>query len=111
MNPMRRRLCGAGALLAGLPRIALAARRTVTDSAGRKVAIPERVDRVFAAGPPASILLFALAPDTLVGWTTPFRPAERPFVPERYADLPVLGRLTGRGTPRISRRSSRRSPI
>ena len=26
-----------------------------------------------------------------------FAPAERPFVPERYADLPTLGRLTGRG--------------
>ncbi len=53
---------------------------------------------MFAAGPPASILLFALAPDAMIGWTTPFRPAERPFVPERYADLPTLGRLTGRGS-------------
>jgi iron complex transport system substrate-binding protein len=69
----------------------------VTDSAGRKVKVPERASRVFAAGPPASILLFALAPDAMIGWTTPFRPAERPFVPERYADLPALGRLTGRG--------------
>ena len=59
--------------------------------------IPANVSRVYAAGPPASILLFALAPDTLVGWTSAFRANERPFVPERYADLPVLGRLTGRG--------------
>lgn len=91
----RRFLAAAGALVAA-PGVS-AARRTVIDSAGRKVAVPERVTRVFAAGPPASILLFALAPDTLIGWTTPFRPAERPFVPERYADLPALGRLTGRG--------------
>jgi iron complex transport system substrate-binding protein len=31
--------------------------RTVTDSAGRKVDVPDRIERVFAAGPPASILL------------------------------------------------------
>jgi iron complex transport system substrate-binding protein len=71
--------------------------RTVTDSVGRRVQLPARVERVYAAGPPASILLFALAPERLLGWTSPFRPAERPFVPSRYADLPTLGRLTGRG--------------
>jgi iron complex transport system substrate-binding protein len=101
MNPLRRGLLG-GAALAALaaftPRAARAAPRTITDSAGRRVAVPERVTRVFPAGPPASILAFALAPDTLIGWTSAFRPAERPFVPERYADLPVLGRLTGRGS-------------
>ena len=73
------------------------ARRTVVDDAGRKVRVPERSARVFAAGPPASILVFAVAPDALLGWTTPFRPSERPFVAAKYADLPVTGRLTGRG--------------
>jgi iron complex transport system substrate-binding protein len=77
--------------------LAQAQTRTVTDSVGRRVTLPARVERVYAAGPPASILLFALAPDRLLGWTSPFRPAERPFVPARYADLPTLGRLTGRG--------------
>ena len=72
-------------------------RRTFTDSAGRQVQVPVRVERVYAAGPPASVLVFAVAPDKLIGWTSPFRAAERPFVPERYAALPALGRLTGRG--------------
>jgi iron complex transport system substrate-binding protein len=72
-------------------------KRAFIDSAGRQIAVPARVDRVYAAGPPASALLFALAPDKLLGWTSAVRPAERPFFPERYADLPVLGRLTGRG--------------
>jgi len=79
------------------PDLAWARARTVTDSVGRRVPLPARVERVYAAGPPASILLFALAPERLIGWTSPFRPAERPFVPERYAELPTLGRLTGRG--------------
>lgn len=90
--------------LAGLAAAALApaaaraqARREIVDSAGRKVALPAHVDRVYAAGPPASVLAFAVAPDKLIGWTSPFRDYERPFVAAKYADLPTLGRLTGRG--------------
>jgi iron complex transport system substrate-binding protein len=94
----RRRFLAALAIAAFAPRGTHAARaRRVTDDAGRVVTIPDRVERVYAAGPPASILVFALAPEKLLGWTTPFRPAERPFVPEKYAELPTLGRLTGRG--------------
>ena len=37
--------------------------RLVTDSAGRRVEIPQKISRVMAAGPPASILLFTLAPE------------------------------------------------
>ena len=59
--------------------------------------MPERVERIYAAGPPASIMVFAIAPDKLIGWTTAWREAERPFIARRYADLPTLGRLTGRG--------------
>jgi len=84
-------------LLLLLPAIAGAQTRVFTDSAGRHVTVPAQIGRVYAAGPPASVLVFALAPDKLIGWTGPFRAAERPFVPERYADLPTLGRLTGRG--------------
>ena len=73
------------------------ARRSFVDSAGRRIELPERVERIYAAGPPASILVFAIAPDKLIGWTTAWREAERPFIAKRYADLPTLGRLTGRG--------------
>ena len=34
----------------------------VTNSAGRRVDLPDRVERVFAAGPPASVLVYVLAP-------------------------------------------------
>ena len=56
-----------------------------------------KVDRVYAAGPPASVLVFAIAPDKLVGWTRAMRSNEAQFFDERYARLPELGRLTGRG--------------
>jgi iron complex transport system substrate-binding protein len=81
----------------GLAAPAIARAREVTDDAGRRVVLPPRVARVFAAGPPASIALFALAPETLLGWTSRWREAEKAFVDERWANLPVTGRLTGRG--------------
>ena len=71
--------------------------RTVTDSAGRKVDVPDKIEGVFAAGPPASILLYMLAPEKMTGWPDPPRAEERPFIAEKYRDLPALGRLTGRG--------------
>jgi iron complex transport system substrate-binding protein len=73
------------------------ASREFTDDAGRKVTLPDRVERVYASGPPASVLVFALAPETLIGWTRHFRDDEAPWIPKKYAELPELGRLTGRG--------------
>lgn len=71
--------------------------RVVTDSAGRQVTVPDTVTRVFAAGPPASVLLNVLAPETMIGWIRSPRPAEKPFLAASVRDLPELGRLTGRG--------------
>ena len=65
------------------------------DAAGRRVNLPARIDRVMAAGPGAAVLVFALAPDKLLGWTRPLTPAQRAFLPAKYAKLPVSGRLTG----------------
>jgi iron complex transport system substrate-binding protein len=72
-------------------------RRQVVDSTGRRVSVPARVERIYAAGPPASVIIFALAPDKLLGWTRAIRPAGAAFLPRQYAELPELGRLTGRG--------------
>ena len=70
---------------------------TLTDASGREIRPPAKVERVYAAGPPASLLVFAIAPEKLVGWTRAMRDNEAPFFPDRYARLPELGRLTGRG--------------
>ncbi|HTH97288.1 MAG TPA: iron ABC transporter substrate-binding protein [Stellaceae bacterium] len=75
----------------------LASARTITDSAGRSVTIPDKVARVFAAGPPASVLLYALAPQDMIGWVKAPSDAEKPFLLPAVRDLPELGRLTGRG--------------
>src|SRR5262245_51510737 len=88
-------------LLAGLstamlaPRLARAA--TVSDSAGRAVPIPERVARVFPAGPPAAILLYTLAPELLIGWPRANRPEECEYMLPEICARPEVGRITGRG--------------
>lgn len=84
--------------------------RPFTDSAGRTVDVPDRVSRVFPAGPPASIILYMLAPDRMQGWTRAPTLAEREFLPQRYADLPELGRLTGRGNTTSLEDVVKRSP-
>jgi iron complex transport system substrate-binding protein len=86
-------LLGAGALV----QPARAQARAIVDSAKRKVSVPERVSRVFVAGPPASVLVYALAPDTMVGWMRQPTAAEKEFLVASVHDLPETNRLTGRG--------------
>ena len=93
------RLALAALLALALP--AAAQTRSITDSAGRVVTLPDRVDTVFAAGAPAAILLYVLAPDRMLGWPRANRPDEREFLAQPYADLPELGTLTGRGARRM----------
>jgi iron complex transport system substrate-binding protein len=69
----------------------------IVDSTGHRVVLPDRVDRVMAAGPNAAVLLYVLAPERMVGWPSAPRPAEREFIMPAARDLPELGRLTGRG--------------
>lgn len=73
-----------------------AAARTVVDAVGRSVVVPDHVERVFAAGPPASATVYVVAPDRLLGWIRAPSEAARAFMPQRYAELPVVGRLTGK---------------
>lgn len=94
---MRRRdaLALLGASLVARP--ALAQSRTIVDSAGRKVTLPDRINRVFVAGPPASVLAYVLARDAMVGWIRTPSSAEKEFLAAPARDLPETGRLTGRG--------------
>ncbi|MBN2629451.1 MAG: iron ABC transporter substrate-binding protein [Rhodobacteraceae bacterium] len=71
--------------------------REIVDATGRTVTIPDTPTRVFAAGPPASVLLYALAPETMVGWVRAPRESDMPFLLPSTHDLPELGRLTGQG--------------
>src|SRR5262249_8075686 len=73
-----------------------AAAKPFIDTAGRRVDVPDDIRRVFPAGPPASVTLFTVAPEKMLGWTGAPGPEARPFLPAQYAELPEIGRLTGR---------------
>src|SRR5215831_11471362 len=45
-----------------------ASARSVVDATGRTVELPDRVERVMPAGPPAAVLVYTLAPERLIGW-------------------------------------------
>ena len=91
----RRRLLGGLSASIIVPRLAQAA--IVTDAAGRAVTIPEKVERIFPAGPPAAILLYTLAPELLLGWTRSPEPGQCAFLGPGACDKREVGRLTGRG--------------
>lgn len=67
-----------------------------TDSAGRIVHLPEKISRVVPAGPPADALIYALAPEMLVGIVEPWSGAQKNAVLEAARDLPAIPRLTGK---------------
>ena len=91
----RRRFLGGLSASVLVSRVAHAA--IVTDAAGRAVTIPEKVERIFPAGPPAAILLYTLAPELLLGWTRSLEPGQCAFLGPGACDKPEVGRLTGRG--------------
>jgi iron complex transport system substrate-binding protein len=90
-------LLGAGLLARPVWAQSGAQGRTIVDSANRRISLPDRVSRVFVAGPPASVLMYVLAPDMMVGWIRLPTPAEKEFLTAPAHDLPETGRLTGRG--------------
>src|SRR5271155_6071071 len=87
-------LAGLAATLAA-PRYGFAA--GVVDATGRKITVPDRVLRVYPAGPPAAVELYTLAPDLLVGWVEPIGQDAREFLLPEIAARPQVPRLTGRG--------------
>ena len=59
---------------------------------------PQRIQRVFAAGAPAGVLVAALAPEKLLGWPMQLGQPARQLLGPVPAALPFLGRLAGRGS-------------
>jgi len=76
------------ALLAGLGRAA-----AFVDSAGRYVVVPDRVGRVMPANQSAAVLVFALAPEKLVGWSEMPPRNRQAYLPAKFARLPAVGPL------------------
>ena len=69
--------------------------RRFTDSSGRTVTVPKRIERVAVSGTMAQMLVFALAPDTLTGVAGRWDERARDYLDAKYYALPVFGHLYG----------------
>jgi iron complex transport system substrate-binding protein len=69
----------------------------VTDATGRTVAVPDRIERVLPAGPPAAVLLAAIAPAQMIGFPGPITESGRAGLAASVSGLPLVPRLTGQG--------------
>lgn len=63
----------------------------ITDMGGRKVEIPDKIEKIYGANPMSTILLFTLVPDKIIGWNSDM--PNKDCLPEKYEKLPVLGNL------------------
>ena len=66
-----------------------------TDSAGRVVEIPKHIERIAPTGGMAQIVLFAVAPDKLVGLANEWPTSSAALFDEKYTSLPVFGQFYG----------------
>lgn len=68
----------------------------VVDATGRTVEVPDHIAHVIPAGPPAAVLLEAVAPDLMAGWPSPLSEDARALLSSEAAKLPQIPRITGR---------------
>jgi iron complex transport system substrate-binding protein len=78
------------------------------DSAGRHVMLPAQMERVMPADMAASVLVFSLAPDKLIGWSEPLSRTQRAYLPSKYGRLPVVGEFTASGAAFAAAEASHR---
>lgn len=69
--------------------------RVFTDSTGREVTVDQKIERIAVTGQLGQIVVFAIAPDMLVGIPGAWDPAAKEFLDEKYYNLPVMGQLYG----------------
>ena len=69
--------------------------RVFTDSCGREVTVPADVQKVAVSGPLAQMVVFAIAPDKMVGVANAWDETAQAYFDEKYLSLPLLGQLYG----------------
>jgi iron complex transport system substrate-binding protein len=68
----------------------------VVDATGRTVTVPDHIAQIVPAGPPAAVLLAALAPDLVMGWPEAMSDEARALLSPALAKVPQIPRITGK---------------
>lgn len=66
----------------------------VTDATGRTVAVPDHIQHILPAGPPAAVLIAAIAPNRMIGFPAAVSNDSRTLLAQAATDLPPVPRLT-----------------
>lgn len=69
--------------------------RVFTDSCGREVTVPADIQRIAVSGPLAQMVVFAIAPDKMVGVANAWDESAKSYFDAKYLELPLLGQLYG----------------
>lgn len=69
--------------------------RVFTDSCGRKVTVPADIQKIAVSGPLAQMVVFAIAPDKMVGVANAWDESAKTYFDAKYLELPLLGQLYG----------------
>ena len=83
------------ALLEGNGTASDAELREFSDSLGRTVLLPQKLEKVALSGPLTQIYVFPLCPELIVGFSTAFSQDSQKFISQQYLSLPELGQLYG----------------
>lgn len=66
---------------------------TFTDSAGRSVELPRKIDRIAPSGPLAQIVLYTLCPEKIMGLSQKYSDTQKQYISPAVYDLPVFGQF------------------
>ena len=69
--------------------------RVFTDSCGREVTVPADIQKIAVSGPLAQMVVFANAPDRMVGVANAWDESAKTYFDAKYLELPLLGQLYG----------------
>ena len=69
--------------------------RVFTDSCGREFTVPADIQKIAVSGPLAQMVVFAIAPDKMVGVANAWDESAKSYFDAKYLELPLLGQLYG----------------
>ena len=69
--------------------------RVFMDSCGREVTVPADIQKIAVSGPLAQMVVFAIAPDKMVGVANAWDESAKAYFDAKYLELPLLGQLYG----------------
>lgn len=69
--------------------------RVFTDSCGREVTVSADIQKIAVSGPLAQMVVFAIAPDKMVGVANAWDESAKSYFDAKYLELPLLGQLYG----------------